>query len=110
MATVTACRDLRANRSGRDGAAECERRGNGGNGFRALADALNGEVAVVHKAAKDALVNIDALNFIERHFKSPPPDETGFVDNPHVGYVGLGGPAVDTSRRRPVQGRKSSDR
>jgi hypothetical protein len=31
------------------------------------------------------------------------------VDNPHVGYVGLGGPAVEPSRRRPVQGRKPSE-
>ena len=110
MATVTPCRNLRASRSCRNGAAERERRGDRGNGFRALADALYGEVAVVHKAAKDALVNIDALNFVEPHFKGPPLDEAGFVDNPHIGYVGLGGPAVEPSRRRPVQGRKSSDR
>jgi hypothetical protein len=109
-AAVTPCGDLRANRPCRDGAAKRERRINGGNGLRALADALNGEVAVVHKAAKNALVDIDALNLVEAHLKGPPLDETGLVDDPHVGYVGLGGPAVEPSRRRPVQGRKPSDR
>jgi hypothetical protein len=49
--------DLRADRSRRDGIAKRERRGNGGNGFRALADTLNRDVAVVHKAAKNALVD-----------------------------------------------------
>src|SRR4029077_11188484 len=52
-----------------------ERRGNGGNGFRALADALNGEVAVVHKAAKNALVDVDALDLVEAHLEGPPLDE-----------------------------------
>jgi hypothetical protein len=110
MVTVTPCRDLGASRLCRNGAAERKRRGDGGNGFRALADALNGEITVVHKAAKDTLVNIDALNFVEPHFKGPSLDEAGFVDNPHVGYVGLGSPAVKPRGRRPVQGRKSSDR
>ena len=64
-APVTPCRDLRANRPCRDGVAKRERRGNGGNGLRALAHALNGEVAVVHKAAKNALVDVDALDFVE---------------------------------------------
>jgi len=83
---------------------------NGGNGLRALANALNGQVAVVHKATKNTLVDIDALNFVEAHFKGPPLDETGLVDDPHVGYVGLGGPTVEPSRRRPVQGSKPSYR
>ena len=45
---------------------ERERRGNGGNGLRALADALNGEVAVVHKAAKNALVHVDVFSTLSR--------------------------------------------
>jgi len=81
VAAVPPRRNLRANRSRRDGTAERERRGDGGNGFRALADTLNGDVAVVHKAAKNALVNIDTLNFVERHFEGPPLDETSFVDH-----------------------------
>src|SRR6476659_9685692 len=85
---VTPCRDLRANRSCRDGVAKRERRGNGGNGFRALADALNGEVAVVHKAAKNALVDVDALDFVEAHLEGPPLDEAGLVDNQRI--VGRG--------------------
>ena len=72
--------DLLADRPCGDGAPKRERRGNGRNGFRALANALNGEVAVVHKTAKNALVDIDALNFVEAHLKGPPPDETGLVD------------------------------
>src|SRR6478672_5557031 len=108
-AGVKPCRDLRANRACRDGAAKCERRINGGNGLRTLADALNGEVAIVQKAAKNALIDIDALNFVEAHLKGPPLDETGLVDDPHVGYVGLGGPAVKQNSSSPVQGCKSSD-
>jgi hypothetical protein len=85
-----------------------ERRGNGGNGLRTLADALNGDVAVVHKAAKNALVDVDALDLVEAHLEGPPLDETGLVDD--FGDVGLGGPAVEPGRRRPVQGRKPRDR
>ena len=76
----------------------------------ALAGAPNGEVAIVHKAAKNALVDVDAFDFVEADLEGPPLDETGLVDDPHVGYVGLGGPTVEPSRRRPVQGRKPSDR
>ena len=65
--------------------------------MRALADALNGEVAVVHKAAKNALIDVNALDFVEAHLEGPPLDETGLVDDPHVGDVGLGGPAVEPS-------------
>jgi len=78
--------------------------------LRTLADALNGEVTVVHEAAKNALVDVDALDLVEAHLEGPPLDETGLVDDPHVGDVGLGGPAVEPSRRRPVQGRKPRDR
>src|SRR6478736_9505085 len=89
---VTLCRDLRANRSCRDGVAKRERRGNGGNGLRALAGAPNGEVAVVHEAAKNALVDVDALDFVEADLEGPPLDETGLVGDPHVGDVGLCAP------------------
>src|SRR6476620_2151725 len=105
---VTPCRDLRANRSCRDGVAKRERRSNGGNGSRALADALNGEVAIVHQAAKNALIDIDALDFIETHFKGLPLNEASLMDDPQVGDIGLGGPTVKPSRRRPIRGRKPS--
>ena len=94
---VAPCRDLYANWPCRDGAAKRERRGNGGNGLRALADALNGEVAVVHKAAKNALVDVDAFDFVEADLEGPPLDESGLVDDPHVGDVRLGGPTVEPS-------------
>ena len=100
---VTPCRNLRANRSCRDGVAKCERRGNGGNGLRALAGATNGQVAVVQKAAKNALVDVDALDLVEAYFEGPPLDETCLVDDPHIGDVGLGGPAVEPGLPGPVQ-------
>ena len=95
--------DLRADRSRCDGVSKSERRGNGGNGLRALANTLDGQVTVVHNAAKNALVDIDALNFVEAHLKGPPLNETGLVDDPHVANVGLGGPAVEPSGCRLVQ-------
>jgi len=102
--------DLCADWSCRDRIAKRERRGNRGNGLRALADALYGDVAIVHKAAKNALVYVDALDLVEAHLEGPPLDETGLVNDSHVGDVGLRGPAMEPSRRRPVQGRKPSDR
>jgi len=107
--STSAAWPLLADRSCRDGIAKRERRGNGGNGFRALADTLNGDVAVVHKAAKNALVDVDALDLVEAHFEGPPLDETGLVDDPHVGDVGLRDPAVEPCRRRPVQGHEACD-
>jgi hypothetical protein len=87
-----------------------ERRSNGGNGSRALADALNSEVALIHQAAKDALIDIDALDFIEAHFKGLPLDEAGLMDDPQVRDISLGRPAVKPSRRRQVQGRNPGNR
>ena len=43
-------------------------------------DALNSDVAVVHQAAKNALIDIDALDFIHAHFKGLPLDEASLVD------------------------------
>src|SRR5215207_7807815 len=101
---------LRADRSCGDSVAKSERRGNGGNGLRALANTLDGQVTVVHYAANKALVDIDALDFVEAHFKGPPPDEAGFMDHPQVGYVRLGGRPVKPDNPRPIQGRKPRHR
>ena len=87
--------DLRADRSRCDGVAKSERRGNDRNGLHALAGALNGEVPIVHKVAKNALVDVDAFDFVEADLEGPPFDETGLVNDPHVGDVGLGGPTVE---------------
>jgi len=81
------CHDLGADRSCRDGIAKRERRRNGGNGLRALADALNGDVAIVHEAAKNTLVDVDALDLVEAHLEGPPLDKTGLVNDPHIGDV-----------------------
>ena len=94
---VATCRDLYTNWPCHDDAAKRERRGNGENGLRALAGALNGEVAVVHKAAKNALVDVDAFDFVEADLEGPPLDQACLVDDPHVGDVRLGGPAVEPS-------------
>src|ERR1019366_1702726 len=53
-----------------DVVAEFQRRGNGRDGFLALADAEDGHVAVVEDAAENALVDVDALDLVETHFKS----------------------------------------
>jgi hypothetical protein len=83
--------------------AERQRRGNGPNGFLALADAQDGDVAVVHDAAEDALVDVDALDLVETHLEGPPLDETGLVDDPEIGDVGLGGGAAEPGHHGPVQ-------
>src|SRR5439155_6264453 len=83
---------LSADRSCRDGIAKRQRRRNGGNGFLALADTHDRDVAVVHNAADDALIDVDALDLVETHLEGPPLDEPGLVDDPHVGDVGLSSP------------------
>ena len=40
-------------------------------GLCTLADALNGDVAIVHKAAKNALIDVDALDLAEAHLLGP---------------------------------------
>ena len=107
-APATPCRDLRADRSCRDCVAKCERRGNGRNGLRALADALNGGSPCAREAAKNALVDIDALDFVELISKvrclMKPVLWTTRTLVTSVSVVSGG------TSRRPVQGRKPSDR
>ena len=62
------------------------------------------------RRSKNALVDIDALDFVEAHFEGSPLNKAGLVDDPQIGDIGLGGLAVEPSRRRPVQGSKPSDR
>ena len=83
--------------------AEIQRRGDGRNGFLALADAEDGDVAIIEDAAEDALVDVDALDLVERHFKGTPLDEPGLVHDAQVGDVGLGGPAAEPGFCRPIQ-------
>jgi hypothetical protein len=40
--------------------------------LRTLANTLNGQVTIVHNAAKKALLDIDALDLVEAHLKGPP--------------------------------------
>ena len=59
-----------------------------------------------------------ALDLVEAHLEGPPLDETGLVDDPHIGDIGLGGPAVEPGRavqykprdRREGQGKSTSAR
>src|SRR5258707_4280716 len=78
-----------------DGIAERQRRGNGGDGFLALADAEDGDVAVIQDAPENALVDIDALDLVEAHLEGAALDEAGLVDDAQIGDVGLGGPAME---------------
>src|SRR5882757_6313853 len=48
--------------------------------------------------------------FVEAHLEGPSLDKTGLVDDPHIGDIRFGGPAVEPGRRRPVQGHKPGDR
>src|ERR1700733_313878 len=83
--------------------AKRQRRGNRSDGFPALADAQDGDVAIIQDAAEDALIDIDALDLVEGHLEGPPLDEAGLVDNPQIGDVGLGGPAMEPGGEGPVQ-------
>src|SRR6266550_4868996 len=84
-----------------DVVAECEGRGDGRDGFLALADALDGHVAVIEDAAQDRLVDVDALDLVEADFERAPLDEPGLVDHAQIGDVGLGGRAMETGLRGP---------
>ena len=72
----------------------------GADGFPALADAHDGHVAVVHDAAENALVDVHAFDLVDAHLEGAALDEAGLVDNPEIGDVGLGGPAMEPCRRR----------
>ncbi len=69
----------------------------------ALADAPDGHVAVVEDTAEDALIDVDAFDLVEAHLEGAPLDEPGLVDDPQIGDVGLGGPAVEPGLHGPVQ-------
>src|SRR5580704_9223163 len=72
-----------------DVAAEIEWRGDGGDGLLALADAHDCHVAIIEQTAEDALVDVDALDLVQRHLEGAPLDEPGLVHHAHVGDVGL---------------------
>src|SRR6202011_1378307 len=86
-----------------DVVAEIQRRSDGRDGLRAFADATNRHVAIVEDAAQNALVDVDALDLVERHFEGAPLDEPGLVHDAQIGDVGLGGPAVEQGFCAPVQ-------
>ena len=66
--------------------------------LHALADAADGDVAVVEHAAQNALVDIDALDLVQRHLEGTPLDEAELVHHPPVGDVGLGGQRWNQAR------------
>src|SRR5258708_40255129 len=74
--------------------AEFERRGDGVDRLGALADAAYRDAAVVEDAARDALVDVGALDLVEAHLKGAALAEAGLLHDPHIGDVGLGGPAL----------------
>lgn len=68
---------------------------------------------ITEGTAEDALVDVDALDLVEAHLEGAALDEAGLVDDPHIGDVGLGGPAMEPGGKRPVerkQGRESGHR
>src|SRR5258707_14686183 len=83
--------------------AEFERRGDGVDRLGALADAAYRDAAVVEDAARDALVDVDALDLVEAHLKGAALDEAGLVHDPHIGDIGLGGPAMEPGLNGPIQ-------
>src|SRR5579862_9711326 len=86
-----------------DGAAKRQGRRNGRNRLPALADAHDGDIAEVEDATENALLDVDALDLVERDLESAPFDETGLVHHAAIGDVGLGGEAVEPALDREIQ-------
>src|SRR6266702_6676529 len=91
--------------SRRDVVAEIERRTNGGDVLPALADPLDGHVAIIEDTPQDRLVDVDALDLVQRYFEGAALDKPGLVHNPHVSDVGLGGKTMEPGLDRPIQRR-----
>src|ERR1700753_1734843 len=89
--------------SRRDVVTEAERRGDGADGLRALADPAHRDVAIIQQTAQDTLIDVDTLDLVETHFKGAALDKAGLVDNPQIGDVGLGGPAMEPGGQHLVE-------
>src|SRR5436305_1047590 len=63
-----------------------------------------GDVTIVEQATGNALVDVDALDLVQRHLEAAALDEAGLVHHPQIGDVGLGGEAVEPGLDGPVQG------
>ena len=71
--------------------------------LRPLADAPHCNAAVVKNTAKNALVDVDALDLVQAHLERAALDEPALVDDAQVGDVGLGGPAMEPGLYGPIQ-------
>src|SRR6266568_1737630 len=63
------------------------------DGLGPLSNTAHNDIAVIENAAQHGLLDVDALDLVERNFKGVPADEALLVDDTPGGHGHLGRPA-----------------